>query len=60
MFLLDTSFIIQLFRHPEKVQEYIPEINKEGATTSAISYYEIFRNKTKMSKKEITIFTRLV
>ena len=58
MFLLDTSFIIQMFRHPDRVRKYIPEINKDGVAASAVSYYEIFRRKTKMNRKELAVITR--
>jgi len=51
MFLLDSPFIIQLFRYPERIREYIPVIDKEGAKTAPISYYEIFGRKGRMNKK---------
>lgn len=52
MLLLDTSFIIHLFKNPEKVEEWLDRIDREGAATTAISYFEIFRKKHKMSRSE--------
>ncbi len=52
MFLLDTSFIIELLRRPGKIKNYIPQIDGEGGTSTAISYYEIFRRGSRMNKHE--------
>ena len=58
MFLMDTSFIIELFRNPDKVERFLADIDKEGGVTSAITVYEIFRRKSRMSRRELAVFTR--
>jgi len=57
MFLLDSPFITQLFRYPERIRENISGIDKEGAKTASISYYEIFRRKKEENKK-LAVSTR--
>ncbi|RLE72929.1 MAG: type II toxin-antitoxin system VapC family toxin [Thermoprotei archaeon] len=59
MILLDTSFIIDLFKNPGKVEEYLDLIDKEGACLASISYFEIFRAKRFMGKREISYFSQL-
>ncbi|MEM1730877.1 MAG: type II toxin-antitoxin system VapC family toxin [Ignisphaera sp.] len=58
MFLIDTSFIIELLRRPSTVERFLPEIDHEGAKTTAITVYEIFRRRSRMSKSEEMVFTR--
>ncbi|MCS7366121.1 MAG: type II toxin-antitoxin system VapC family toxin [archaeon GB-1867-035] len=59
MILLDTSFIIDLFKNPSKVEKYLDLIDEEGACLTSISHFEIFRAKRFMSKKEISYFNQL-
>ena len=58
MFLIDTSFVIELLRRPSTVERFLPEIDREGAKTTAITVYEIFRRRSRMSKSEEMAFTR--
>jgi len=59
MILLDTSFIIDLFKNPDRVEDYLDLIDKEGACLTSISYFEIFRAKRLMSRREISYFNQL-
>ncbi|MDL1957703.1 MAG: type II toxin-antitoxin system VapC family toxin [Candidatus Desulfofervidus auxilii] len=59
MIMLDTSFIIDLFKNPDRVKKYFSLIDKEGACLTSISYFEIFRAKRFMSKREISYFNQL-
>ncbi|MEM2294173.1 MAG: type II toxin-antitoxin system VapC family toxin [Nitrososphaerota archaeon] len=58
MFLIDASFIIELLRRPSTVERFLPEIDREGVKTTAITVYEIFRRRSRMSKSEEMAFTR--
>ncbi|MCX8193683.1 MAG: type II toxin-antitoxin system VapC family toxin [Nitrososphaeria archaeon] len=58
MFLIDTSFIIELFRRPSNVERFFDKIEEEGAKTTVISVYEVFRRRSRMSKTEAAAFTR--
>jgi len=58
MFMLDTSFIIELLRRPEKISDWLKRIDEEGGATTAISYLEVFRKRHKMGKSEKLIITR--
>jgi len=58
MFLMDTSFVMELFRNPSKVEKFLTEVDEEGATTSAITVYEIFRKRSGMNRREVAVFTR--
>jgi predicted nucleic acid-binding protein len=58
MYMLDTSFIIELFRKPEKVSGWLKRIDEEGGATTAISYFEVFRKQHRMNRSEKLTLTR--
>ncbi len=58
MFMLDTSFIIELFKGGKKIQNWLEKIDAEGGVTTTISYFEVFRKKHKMGKSEKLTITR--
>ncbi len=57
--MMDTSFIIDLARGVKKVSEYLDLINRYGGALTSISYFEIFRLREKMDKKEESYFNLL-
>ena len=59
MILLDTSFIIDLFKNPEGIERYFDLLDREGVCLSTVSYFEIFRMRRYMGKKEFLYFSQL-
>ncbi len=59
MILMDTSFLILLARGSPRVVGVLDRINREGGALTSISYFEVFRSRRKMSKKEAMFFTQL-
>ena len=59
MILLDTSYIISLFRGDPEIASVTEIVDNDDPILSTVSHFEIFRAQQKMGNKEQTFFYNL-